>query len=233
MSDQILGLDKETWIGTAVASLPCGRRPCPLKLNEEWELLVRQRAERMLGVDCLRFHHCLARCTEIHCCHCGEKHIFVIGARSTVVISGRIGTEAAGTMMSVRAVAHRCARARSGAQAVQRCAGVVWTSEGHDDVRRFGMQAAGVAKGNSSGLDRRTWSEEDARGRSWNARWIGAGSFSLSFATSTIGVAYGKERVADRFAPKDVVLYQYETCPFCNKVKGRFFCGILEVIGLA
>nr|PNR34347.1 hypothetical protein PHYPA_024164 [Physcomitrium patens] len=173
----------------------------------------------MLGVDCLRFHHCLARCTEIHCCHCGEKHIFVIGARSIVVISGRIGTEAAGTMMSVRAVAHRCARARSGAQAVQRCAGVVWTSEGHDDVRRFGMQAAGVAKGNSSGLDRRTWSEEDARGRSWNARWIGAGSFSLSFATSTIGVAYGKERVADRFAPKDVVLYQYETCPFCNKVK--------------
>lgn len=25
---------------------------------------------------------------------------------------------------------------------------------------------------------------------------------------------------AHKFAPKDVVLYQYEACPFCNKVKG-------------
>jgi microsomal prostaglandin-E synthase 2 len=34
-----------------------------------------------------------------------------------------------------------------------------------------------------------------------------------------MSVAYGKERVADKFAPKDVVLYQYDACPFCNKVK--------------
>jgi microsomal prostaglandin-E synthase 2 len=25
---------------------------------------------------------------------------------------------------------------------------------------------------------------------------------------------------ADKFSPKDVVLFQYEACPFCNKVKG-------------
>jgi microsomal prostaglandin-E synthase 2 len=55
--------------------------------------------------------------------------------------------------------------------------------------------------------------------RSWNGRWLAAGAFSLSFAASTMSVAFGKERVADRFAPKDVVLYQYDACPFCNKVK--------------
>ena len=25
-----------------------------------------------------------------------------------------------------------------------------------------------------------------------------------------------------KVSPKDVVLYQYEACPFCNKVKGKF-----------
>jgi microsomal prostaglandin-E synthase 2 len=24
-----------------------------------------------------------------------------------------------------------------------------------------------------------------------------------------------------KFSPKDMVLYQYEACPFCNKVKGK------------
>ena len=27
---------------------------------------------------------------------------------------------------------------------------------------------------------------------------------------------------AEKLKPKDVVLYQYEACPFCNKVKGNF-----------
>lgn len=25
----------------------------------------------------------------------------------------------------------------------------------------------------------------------------------------------------EKFSPKDVVLYQYEACPFCNKIKGK------------
>lgn len=32
--------------------------------------------------------------------------------------------------------------------------------------------------------------------------------------------AYAKELVKPDLAFKDVVLYQYEACPFCNKVKG-------------
>lgn len=35
--------------------------------------------------------------------------------------------------------------------------------------------------------------------------------------------AYAKERPAAELVPKDVVLYQYEACPFCNKVKGIVF----------
>ena len=79
--------------------------------------------------------------------------------------------------------------------------------------RRFGAQL------NSAVEDPRR--EQDPKG-TWNGRWMAAaGAFSLSFAASTMSVAYGKERVADKFAPKDVVLYQYDACPFCNKVKGK------------
>ncbi|XP_020574388.1 prostaglandin E synthase 2 [Phalaenopsis equestris] len=44
-----------------------------------------------------------------------------------------------------------------------------------------------------------------------------AGALSFSFALSTAVEA--KEPPSAEFLPKDVVLYQYEACPFCNKVK--------------
>lgn len=48
---------------------------------------------------------------------------------------------------------------------------------------------------------------------------IAAGALSLSFAVSNYSVAVAKDRPASELIPKDVVLYQYEACPFCNKVK--------------
>jgi microsomal prostaglandin-E synthase 2 len=48
----------------------------------------------------------------------------------------------------------------------------------------------------------------------------GAVSFSLSFVT----VAEAKERPPVDLLPKEVVLYQYQACPFCNKVRGMDFC---------
>jgi microsomal prostaglandin-E synthase 2 len=48
----------------------------------------------------------------------------------------------------------------------------------------------------------------------------GAVSFSLSFVT----VAEAKERSATDLLPKEVVLYQYQACPFCNKVRGMNLC---------
>ncbi|PKU62648.1 prostaglandin E synthase 2 [Dendrobium catenatum] len=44
-----------------------------------------------------------------------------------------------------------------------------------------------------------------------------AGALSFSFALSTAVEA--KEPPSPELLPKDVVLYQYEACPFCNKVK--------------
>ncbi|KAL2631002.1 hypothetical protein R1flu_015688 [Riccia fluitans] len=46
-----------------------------------------------------------------------------------------------------------------------------------------------------------------------------AGAFSASVAFSSISAALAKERVVADRMPKEVVLYQYEACPFCNKVK--------------
>ncbi|KAL5730844.1 prostaglandin-E synthase [Ranunculus cassubicifolius] len=45
---------------------------------------------------------------------------------------------------------------------------------------------------------------------------IVAGALSFSAMASE---AYAKESTATGLLPKDVVLYQYEACPFCNKVK--------------
>lgn len=41
--------------------------------------------------------------------------------------------------------------------------------------------------------------------------------FSSAAATSVAQDVHAREK----FQPKDVVLYQYEACPFCNKLKGK------------
>ncbi|KAK6115722.1 hypothetical protein DH2020_007991 [Rehmannia glutinosa] len=47
-----------------------------------------------------------------------------------------------------------------------------------------------------------------------------AGTMLFSVAATTLGEeVHAKEPVQSKFRPKDVVLYQYEACPFCNKVK--------------
>lgn len=70
--------------------------------------------------------------------------------------------------------------------------------------------------------------ERESKRSLWNSRsrsmtLVAAGAFSLSFAASMMSVASAKERVDDKYAPREVVLYQYDACPFCNKVKGTVF----------
>jgi hypothetical protein len=51
----------------------------------------------------------------------------------------------------------------------------------------------------------------------------GAVSFSLTFATVAAAEANAKakERPPPDLLPQSVVLYQYQACPFCNKVRGE------------
>jgi hypothetical protein len=49
----------------------------------------------------------------------------------------------------------------------------------------------------------------------------GAVSFSLTFATVAAAEAKAKERPPTDLLPQSVVLYQYQACPFCNKVRGE------------
>ncbi|KAL3634340.1 hypothetical protein CASFOL_021394 [Castilleja foliolosa] len=47
-----------------------------------------------------------------------------------------------------------------------------------------------------------------------------AGTMFFSVAATTLTEeVHAKEPLQSKFCPKDVVLYQYEACPFCNKVK--------------
>ncbi|KQJ81969.1 prostaglandin E synthase 2 [Brachypodium distachyon] len=47
----------------------------------------------------------------------------------------------------------------------------------------------------------------------------GAVSFSLTFATVAAAEVQAKERLPVDLLPQNVVLYQYQACPFCNKVR--------------
>lgn len=50
--------------------------------------------------------------------------------------------------------------------------------------------------------------------------WVLAAGLSVAAAAALGGVtASAKERLESK-APADVVLYQYDSCPFCNKIKG-------------
>ncbi|KAI5083904.1 hypothetical protein GOP47_0000073 [Adiantum capillus-veneris] len=49
--------------------------------------------------------------------------------------------------------------------------------------------------------------------------FLAAGALSISFAASSYTVAAAKELPRADLIPKEVILYQYEACPFCNKVR--------------
>jgi len=55
--------------------------------------------------------------------------------------------------------------------------------------------------------------------RAMPAGVAGAVSFSLTFATVAAAEAKAKERPPTDLLPRNVVLYQYQACPFCNKVR--------------
>lgn len=45
--------------------------------------------------------------------------------------------------------------------------------------------------------------------------------FFSAAAASSLGQEVHAKDMSHKFNPKEVVLYQYEACPFCNKVKGN------------
>ncbi|KAJ8771901.1 hypothetical protein K2173_027078 [Erythroxylum novogranatense] len=72
------------------------------------------------------------------------------------------------------------------------------------------------------------FSTDSSHGRSYGTSRLSAQTASLGVAGAFISVAaaaflsqevYAKEPPPAELVPKDVVLYQYEACPFCNKVK--------------
>jgi microsomal prostaglandin-E synthase 2 len=56
----------------------------------------------------------------------------------------------------------------------------------------------------------------------------GAVSFSLTFATVVAAEVKAKERPPTDLLPQNVVLYQYQACPFCNKVRGESSFPLLQ-----
>ena len=53
-----------------------------------------------------------------------------------------------------------------------------------------------------------------------SAQAVSLGLASVVASVATVASVYAKESPPAEVMPNDVVLYQYEACPFCNKVKG-------------
>lgn len=53
------------------------------------------------------------------------------------------------------------------------------------------------------------------------ARGVAGIVFFSAAAASSLGQEVHAKDMGHKFNPKEVVLYQYEACPFCNKVKGN------------
>nr|GMD84742.1 prostaglandin E synthase 2 [Ipomoea batatas] len=83
------------------------------------------------------------------------------------------------------------------------------------------LQSALYSTGNNSSVMSHVLSHtkhEDQSSRA--AARVVSGTMLFSVAASTLAEeAHAKEPIPPKFRPNDVVLYQYEACPFCNKVK--------------
>ncbi|KAL3845339.1 hypothetical protein ACJIZ3_002742 [Penstemon smallii] len=85
------------------------------------------------------------------------------------------------------------------------------------------FQAALFSTNNNNASPRSHWFYNNRIAESQSAR-VGAhavaGTMLFSVAATTfVEEVHAKEPVQSKFRPNDVVLYQYEACPFCNKVK--------------
>ncbi|XP_057459993.1 uncharacterized protein LOC130750411 [Actinidia eriantha] len=72
--------------------------------------------------------------------------------------------------------------------------------------------------GDSSSSARQRWFSSAALGGSAEVASLGA-VVTVAVAAASFQEASAKERPPQELIPKEVVLYQYEACPFCNKVK--------------
>lgn len=98
------------------------------------------------------------------------------------------------------------------------------------------MQVAFYASNSTGGFchSRRVgWHPSFSFGGSARTLSIGVAGAVVSFAA---GMAlsqeevYAKEMPPPELVPKEVVLYQYEACPFCNKVKGALIALLLLLL---
>ncbi|GFY95409.1 glutathione S-transferase family protein [Actinidia rufa] len=80
-----------------------------------------------------------------------------------------------------------------------------------------------TAAGDSSSSARQRWFSSAALGGSAEVASLGAAGavVTLAVAAASFQEASAKERPPQELIPKEVVLYQYEACPFCNKVKAK------------
>ncbi|KAL8030732.1 hypothetical protein ABFX02_14G304700 [Erythranthe guttata] len=90
----------------------------------------------------------------------------------------------------------------------------------HAQHRHRLFQAALFSTNSNSSCESRShWFSNNRIVADQVARAVAGTMFFSVAATTLVEEVNAKEPVQSKFRPKDVVLYQYEACPFCNKVK--------------
>lgn len=101
----------------------------------------------------------------------------------------------------------------------------------HHHHRLFEAALYSTTANNSSSSRSRWFSRICANHSARTTASAVTGVVLLSLAATALGEeVQAKEPVQSEFRPEEVVLYQYEACPFCNKVKGTAFASRFQYI---
>lgn len=84
--------------------------------------------------------------------------------------------------------------------------------------------SSAIGNNNSNSYTKSRWFFGNYSEMAQKSAFAAAGAVFFSVAASAAAEeVYAKEPLPPNVRPDDVVLYQYEACPFCNKVKGNYF----------
>lgn len=100
--------------------------------------------------------------------------------------------------------------------------GAVSPATTHHQFARAALYSGTSSNKNSNSYAKSRWFFGNYSEMAQKSSFAVAGAVFFSVAASSLAEeVHAKEPLPPNVRPDDVVLYQYEACPFCNKVKGN------------
>ena len=100
----------------------------------------------------------------------------------------------------------------------------------HAGLRSLTETAGSVMRGSQESSMKRDSTINNQVSAPNGSRWLFAAGMSLAAAAALGSLTAAAKEATEKRVPADVVLYQYDSCPFCNKVKGLSFLALVQLL---